>query len=146
MEEVFSGRREIWGRKKQHGTAAPGLPCQLPRVFGRNFRVSARDVAPGPHVCQAPAEPGWHCSECCRLAVPGQSWVSHSSFWSRPGHRCVSKEGTEWKQQVSDLAWRAGTSPEASAAARAVALNLGCSPVRKSYQNSLAVKSVVTRA
>lgn len=58
----------------------------------------------------------------------------------------MSKEDAECRQQVSDLAWRAGTSPEASAAAGVVALNLGYSPVRKSYQNSLALKSAVTRA
>lgn len=57
----------------------------------------------------------------------------------------MSKEDAECRQQVSDLAWRAGTSPEASAAAGVVALNLGYSPVRKSYQNSLALKSAVTR-
>lgn len=58
----------------------------------------------------------------------------------------MSKEDADCRQQVSDLAWRAGTSPEASAAAGVVALNLGYSPVRKSYQNSLALKSAVTRA
>lgn len=56
----------------------------------------------------------------------------------------MSKEDAECRQQVSDLAWSA--SPEASAAAGVVALNLGYSPVRKSYQNSLALKSAVTRA